>query len=331
MSDHTQSPAPLTPEEFKLWNDNARPILAPGDGWEAHDIDRLFITISTLQAELENLRAKPVTTCPQCGSTASSEGTFMCKALTWQHCGLHTAKPTADHVYHKSSCQLLCEALFIGDPKAMEDSRLHAMYALEMDGHIEKTDTTDDGMSERIARRVTEYAMSKIKPTTCHVEVADALRLILPMAKGYASEHPVGSNQAYVEHAENVLASQPRATPPQAAPGDVISPGESAARWITDHLWDGNPRIYSELTALIASERTAARSEERERCAGIDPEWLAEAIYKALRAADIDTKSYFSRDLEYLTIDGKFDLRAAAKLVLSEIRASVGTAERGNG
>lgn len=33
----------------------------------------------------------------------------------------------------------------------------------------------------------------------------DAIRLILPLAKGYAAEHPVRSNQAYVNAAEHTL------------------------------------------------------------------------------------------------------------------------------
>ena len=36
-------------------------------------------------------------------------------------------------------------------------------------------------------------------------KVADALRLILPMAKGYAHAHQVGSNAAYIEDAEKAL------------------------------------------------------------------------------------------------------------------------------
>ena len=36
--------------------------------------------------------------------------------------------------------------------------------------------------------------------------MADKLSLILPMAKGYAAEHPVGSNQKYVESAEEAKA-----------------------------------------------------------------------------------------------------------------------------
>jgi hypothetical protein len=38
-------------------------------------------------------------------------------------------------------------------------------------------------------------------------EVVAALQLVLPMAKGYASEHRVGSNADYVRHADDVLAA----------------------------------------------------------------------------------------------------------------------------
>jgi len=40
-----------------------------------------------------------------------------------------------------------------------------------------------------------------LKAALCD-RLADTLALILPMAKGYAAEHPVGSNQKYVELAE---------------------------------------------------------------------------------------------------------------------------------
>jgi hypothetical protein len=36
-------------------------------------------------------------------------------------------------------------------------------------------------------------------------ELFDALQLVLPMAKGYAAAHPVGSNQAHCDHADDVL------------------------------------------------------------------------------------------------------------------------------
>lgn len=51
--------------------------------------------------------------------------------------------------------------------------------------------------------------------------VADALRMILPMAKGYAAAHPVGSNAAKISDAESVLA-----TLPAAAPGAAIAARE---------------------------------------------------------------------------------------------------------
>lgn len=40
-------------------------------------------------------------------------------------------------------------------------------------------------------------------------QVADAFRLVLPLARGYAAEHPVGSNQKFVEEARAVLDGLP--------------------------------------------------------------------------------------------------------------------------
>jgi len=40
-----------------------------------------------------------------------------------------------------------------------------------------------------------------------YAELLSAIVLILPMAKGYASEHPVGSNDAYCNQAELAIAN----------------------------------------------------------------------------------------------------------------------------
>lgn len=42
-------------------------------------------------------------------------------------------------------------------------------------------------------------------------ELRDAITLILPMAKGYAAAHPVGSNQSYVDYVEGLIASHEEA------------------------------------------------------------------------------------------------------------------------
>ena len=42
-------------------------------------------------------------------------------------------------------------------------------------------------------------------PAEVDTKIIDALELILPMAKGYASQHRVGSNQKYIEIAEQAL------------------------------------------------------------------------------------------------------------------------------
>lgn len=38
-------------------------------------------------------------------------------------------------------------------------------------------------------------------------KLEEALRLILPLAKGYASAHPVGSNAEYIAYAQEILES----------------------------------------------------------------------------------------------------------------------------
>lgn len=41
----------------------------------------------------------------------------------------------------------------------------------------------------------------------------EALELIIPLAKGYAHAHPVGSNERYVQQAVEVLATLPPRSP----------------------------------------------------------------------------------------------------------------------
>lgn len=56
-----------------------------------------------------------------------------------------------------------------------------------------------------MAIRVTEDDGSRWVTEEAFNELVTALRLILPLAKGYAAEHPVGSNALYVATAESVL------------------------------------------------------------------------------------------------------------------------------
>ena len=50
------------------------------------------------------------------------------------------------------------------------------------------------------------YAAWLVRASNNHEALVEALTLVLPMAKGYAHAHRVGSNEAYVEQAESVLA-----------------------------------------------------------------------------------------------------------------------------
>lgn len=75
-------------------------------------------------------------------------------------------------------------------------------------------DLTDIGlisiMSKMLAQNVQTNTEAASKSTWCGaapVPIADALRLILPLARGYAAAHPVGSNQDYVNAAEEALAA----------------------------------------------------------------------------------------------------------------------------
>lgn len=73
----------------------------------------------------------------------------------------------------------------------------------------------------------------------------EALRLILPMAKGYAHAHPVGSNAAYIEAAEAVLAAPAQAEPVAGwiSVDDRMPEAETTCLVYSKHAWEKTPSI----------------------------------------------------------------------------------------
>ena len=67
----------------------------------------------------------------------------------------------------------------------------------EIDCYLDKEDVLRDQLAAQLA--ACDSALT---------ETADALRLILPMAKGYAHAHPVGNNQKFIEQAEAALTKE---------------------------------------------------------------------------------------------------------------------------
>lgn len=73
-----------------------------------------------------------------------------------------------------SNCRLLCEALFLGDPRALADARLHAMNALHDDGFLPPdklpptapTPTGDAPTVEQVARMLAFWHGQKISGPT---------------------------------------------------------------------------------------------------------------------------------------------------------------------
>ena len=66
---------------------------------------------------------------------------------------------------------------------------------------------------ERYMDEVRRQAQADATPLAPQGGVREALELILPLAKGYAAEHPVGSNQAYVEQAQAALTAHAPSAP----------------------------------------------------------------------------------------------------------------------
>ena len=65
--------------------------------------------------------------------------------------------------------------------------------------------------------------------------MVEALELILPLAKGYAAEHRVGSNQTYVSQAEDALTAYTAAESPLAAPQCCCLDGVRGAGCVDYH------------------------------------------------------------------------------------------------
>lgn len=85
-------------------------------------------------------------------------------------------------------------------------------------------------------------------------ELRDAIALILPMAKGYAAAHPVGSNQSYVDYVENLITTREEAP---AEAGEIGAEYDDAAHCVTLaacppglFLWNGTLGFKSEYGAM---------------------------------------------------------------------------------
>ena len=108
-------------------------------------------------------------------------------------------------------------------------------------------------------------------------ELRDAITLILPMAKGYAAAHPVGSNQSYVDYVDGLIALTPRHEAPAellSNPQELEAPAEGAGEvWrdgpLSEALWmhfrevygfDGDESIQSTSEIIAIIDRCARSS-----------------------------------------------------------------------
>lgn len=119
-------------------------------------------------------------------------------------------------------------------------------------------------------------------------KIADALCLVLPMAKGYAAQHPVGSNQKYIEIAEAALGvtvdERPREIRltedeaellPPPTPTGQEKPGDPVDLAFSDFwgVWYGVHRgdmTAESMAALIEDTKATIRDERYPKPAFID-------------------------------------------------------------
>lgn len=288
----TQSPAPLTPEQIAMLERDVDETILKGSP-EARGMAlalQLFIkpllsTISTLQAELENLRAKP--------TADHGEVARKCQRLIFD---LNTEADASEQLDESnSSVQVMRDAaamiaLLASQPRAPGGGSGEVLHTLEL--------------------------------------ARDRLKLLLGVEYP-ESDHPSATEWVIAKVQASIDAMS---TPPQAAPGDVGSPVRTLAtrivsRVIDDVLWpheddqtvNDATRVEMELQvcylldSALLRERTAARSEERERCAGI-----------------ADTKEAELRAILSVTQNHRTELQATCaaenvKDVAKYIRAAMGT------
>lgn len=75
-------------------------------------------------------------------------------------------------------------------------------------GVIDQIDNATVGLTQEITKLHTRHTAFKDRCDDLELQrntLASAIRLILPLAKGYAAEHPVGSNERYVIEADLLL------------------------------------------------------------------------------------------------------------------------------
>ncbi|WP_433942340.1 hypothetical protein [Brevundimonas diminuta] len=151
-------------------------------------------------------------------------------------------------------------------------------------------------------------------------ELRDAIALILPMAKGYAAAHPVGSNQSYVDYVENLITTREEA-PAEAGEIDLYDDKVQAGIAWTMRQWgealglktwtqgDGSESVEgdvgaeihtilvdaglrdpetNEMAALRAQPQAREEAQPVEKPAPFDQGGIGHAMYQAFHAYRAD-------------------------------------------
>ena len=72
----------------------------------------------------------------------------------------------------------------------------------ELEGELHAANLDIKNVDEKLAAQAKDLAAAEARI----LELENALTLVMPMAKGYAAQHPVGSNQAIVNSADDKMA-----------------------------------------------------------------------------------------------------------------------------
>lgn len=97
-----------------------------------------------------------------------------------------------------------------GKGPARVENHGKGMFYVDVGGKVLSEYFDTFGAAELVCMEINAVIEPLSRKAALCDRMADILALILPMAKGYAFDHPVGSNQKYVELAEEVKAEYDR-------------------------------------------------------------------------------------------------------------------------
>ena len=199
---NAEKPSPYAPGQYpRIWN----------EGWSASTAQYDFSP-----ASIDEVRALAAPT-PMGGSgshrRASPQGEIAQIISCYRNMGPEGDKDAA--------IQHLCDLFSASPQPEAGEPVIRILCETTSDGvigttslNVVRVEREDDGSFTA----VTDHWPVSPSAQPAEDKLRDAISLILPLAKGYAAAHPVGSNQAYVDYVESFVSNEGDAISRPAAP-----------------------------------------------------------------------------------------------------------------